>query len=73
MIAAGLFRLGRYTRFVSVSVMMGFLTGVAVNIILGQLPDLAGADAEGSTSLAKALDLDHASVRDRARRRSSSG
>ena len=57
MIAAGLLRLGRYTRFVSVSVMMGFLTGVAANIILGQLPDLAGADAEGSTSLAKAIDL----------------
>ena len=57
MIAAGLLRLGRYTRFVSVSVMTGFLTGVAANIILGQLPVLAGADAAGSTSLAKALDL----------------
>lgn len=57
MIAAGLLRLGRYTRFVSVSVMTGFLTGVAANIILGQLPDLAGVDAEGSTSLAKAIDL----------------
>jgi sulfate permease, SulP family len=57
MIAAGLLRLGRYTRFVSVSVMIGFLTGVAANIVLGQLPDLAGAEAEGSTSLAKAIDL----------------
>jgi divalent metal cation (Fe/Co/Zn/Cd) transporter len=33
MIAAGLLGLGRYTRFVSISVMIGFLTGVAVNII----------------------------------------
>jgi SulP family sulfate permease len=57
MIAAGLLRLGRYTRFVSISVMIGFLTGVAANIVLGQLPDLAGAEVEGSTSLAKAIDL----------------
>ncbi len=57
MIAAGLLRLGRYTRFVSVSVMIGFLTGVAANIVLGQLPDLAGAEVEGSNSLAKAIDL----------------
>ena len=41
MIVAGLARLGRYTRFVSHSVMMGFLTGVAVNIIRGQIPDLS--------------------------------
>ena len=43
MVLAGMARLGRYTRFVSHSVMLGFLTGVAVNIILGQLPDLTGA------------------------------
>ena len=41
MIAAGLVRLGRYIRFVSYSVMFGFLTGIAVNMVLGQLPDLA--------------------------------
>jgi SulP family sulfate permease len=57
MIAAGLLRLGRYTRFVSHSVMMGFLTGIAVNIVAGQVPDLAGADAEGSFALAKAFDV----------------
>lgn len=54
MIAAGLAQLGRYTRFVSNSVMMGFLTGVAVNIVLGQLPALLGAPAVGSTAVAKA-------------------
>lgn len=57
MVGAGLFRLGRYTRFVSHSVMTGFLTGVAVNIICGQLGDLTGTSAEGANSLAKALDV----------------
>lgn len=57
MLAAGLLRLGRYVRFVSHSVMIGFLTGVAVNIVLGQIPDLAGASAEGSFALAKAIDV----------------
>ena len=57
MILAGLARLGRYTRFVSHSVMIGFLTGIAVNIVFGQLPDLTGADASGPFALAKAADV----------------
>ena len=57
MVVAGILRLGRYTRFVSHSVMLGFLTGVGVNIILGQLSDLTGAPAEGSHNLAKAIDV----------------
>jgi sulfate permease, SulP family len=57
MVVAGVFKLGRYTRFVSHSVMIGFLTGVSVNIIFGQIPDLLGAEAEGANSLAKALDV----------------
>ena len=57
MIAAGLLRLGRYTRFVSHSVMTGFLTGVAVNIICGQLGDLTGIAAEGPNAIAKAFDV----------------
>jgi SulP family sulfate permease len=55
-IAAAL-RLGRFTRFVSHSVMTGFLTGVAINIILGQLPDLTGASVSGAHALQKSLDL----------------
>ena len=55
MVGAGLLKLGRYTRFVSHSVMTGFLTGVAVNIICGQLGDLTGVSADGANSLAKAL------------------
>ncbi|MFD4179508.1 SulP family inorganic anion transporter [Rhodococcus sp. NPDC058514] len=57
MLAAALLKLGRYTRFVSHSVMTGFLTGVAVNIVLGQLVDLTGATASGSVAVAKAFDL----------------
>jgi SulP family sulfate permease len=57
MLAAGLLRFGRFTRFVSFSVMIGFLTGVAANIIFGQIPDLAGASATGDVALEKALDV----------------
>lgn len=57
MIAAAILRLGRYTRFVPHSVMIGFLTGVAVNIIFGQLPDLAGSDVTGEFALARAWNL----------------
>jgi SulP family sulfate permease len=55
MAAAGLVGLGRYTRFVSFSVMTGFLTGVAANIVFGQIPDLTGVDASGGSAVAKAL------------------
>lgn len=57
MIAAGLLRLGRFTRFVSVSVLAGFLTGVAVNIILGQLGDLLGSSQTGTPALVKAFNV----------------
>ncbi len=57
MLAAGILRLGRYTRFVSHSVMIGFLTGVAVNIVAGQIPDLTGVDAEGRFAVGRALDV----------------
>ncbi len=39
---AGVFRLGFLVRFVSNAVMTGFLNGIAVLIILGQLGDLTG-------------------------------
>jgi SulP family sulfate permease len=55
MLVAGILRLGRYTRFVSHSVMLGFLSGVGVNIIFGQLSDLTGAPTQGSTNLQKAI------------------
>lgn len=57
MIAAGFFGLGRFTAFVSHSVMMGFLTGVAVSILLGQIPGLVGAPTTASTSVGRALEV----------------
>lgn len=49
--------LGRVTHFVSYSVTTGFLTGVAVLLVLSQLPTLAGVDAEGPNRVAQTLDL----------------
>jgi SulP family sulfate permease len=57
LVAAGIIRLGRYTRFVSYSVMIGFLTGISVNIVCGQIADLTGAEAHGAFPLAKAVDV----------------
>ena len=57
LVAAGLARLGRYTRFVSYSVMTGFLTGISVNIVCGQIASLTGAPAQGSFPLARAVDV----------------
>jgi len=54
---AGLFRLGFLIRFVSNAVMTGFLNGVAVLIILGQLGDLTGFRSAYSNRVAQSLDL----------------
>jgi sulfate permease, SulP family len=56
-IAAGLLRLGFVLRFVSDAVMTGFLNGVAVLIILGQLGALTGYQSAFSNNVARALDL----------------
>src|SRR5690606_19509251 len=53
----GVAGLGRLTHFVSYSVTTGFLTGVAVLLVLSQLPTLAGVDAEGPNRVAQTLDL----------------
>lgn len=55
-LVAGLLRLGRFTRFVSHSVMTGFLTGVSLILILSQFGDLVGYPASGANSVAKAWD-----------------
>lgn len=52
----GLLKLGRFTKFISNSVMVGFLTGVAVVVILGQLGDLTGYESEQSGTVTEALD-----------------
>ncbi len=55
-IIAGLFKLGSLTRFVSNAVMTGFLTGVAVLIILGQLSDFTGYSSTYSNKVLQSLD-----------------
>ena len=54
---AGLFRLGSLTRFVSNAVMTGFLNGIALLIIFGQLGDLTGYDSVYTNRIAQTLDL----------------
>ena len=55
-IVLGLFKMGFLVRFVPFSVMTGFLNGVAVLIILGQLSDLTGYNSDYSNKVAKAFD-----------------
>lgn len=56
-VAAGFLGLGRLTRFVSFSVTTGFLTGVAVLLVLSQLPTVAGYEAEGANRVTQTIDL----------------
>lgn len=56
MIIAGLLRGGRMLRFVPTAVMVGFVTAVGVNIVLGQLENLTGYDGQGSNRVLRALD-----------------
>ena len=53
MTLAGLFRLGAALRFVSNAVMVGFISAVGVNIVLGQLANFTGYTAEGSNRLVR--------------------
>jgi SulP family sulfate permease len=57
MIAAGLLRLGSFLRFVSNSVMTGFVSAVGINIVLGQLDNFTGYAADGGNRIARAFDL----------------
>ena len=54
-IAIGLFRLGRYIRFVSRSVMTGFVNSLAILIFLAQMPELVGANWQTFALVAAAL------------------
>jgi SulP family sulfate permease len=56
MLIAGLLKLGFLTRFISNAVLRGFLTGIGVNIILGQLGDFTGYSSEYSNKVVKAID-----------------
>jgi SulP family sulfate permease len=56
-VAFGLLGLGRLIRFVSYSVTTGFLTGVAVLLILNQLPVVTGYEPTGGTRITQTLNL----------------
>lgn len=57
-IAFGLLRMGRLTRFVSYSVMTGFIIGIAVLTVLSQLPTIAGYDpTDGENKVTQTLNL----------------
>ena len=56
MIVAGIFKLGSMLRFVSNAVMVGFISGVGINIVLGQVEDFTGYASEGSNRLTRTLD-----------------
>jgi SulP family sulfate permease len=53
----GLLQAGRLIRFVSFSVMTGFLTGVSVLLILSQFPTVTGISAAGANKVAQAFDV----------------
>jgi len=53
----GIFKLGVFTRFISNAVMIGFFTGVATVLILGQLGDLTGYSSAYSNKVMQAIDL----------------
>lgn len=56
-IALGVLRLGRLTRFVSFSVMTGFIAGIAVVLVLSQLSTVTGITSEGNNAVEETLDL----------------
>lgn len=53
----GLFRLDGFLRFVSNAVLTGFMNGVAVAIVLGQLGRLTGYNSEAGNRITQTLDL----------------
>jgi sulfate permease, SulP family len=56
-IILGLLRLGWITRFIPFSVMTGFMSGVAVLIVIGQLGDLTGYYSSFSGKIVQLADL----------------
>jgi len=52
----GLLKLGWITRYVSNAVLVGFMTGIAMLIILGQVPNLTGFESQFSNKVVASLD-----------------
>jgi SulP family sulfate permease len=55
MLAAGLLKLGALLRFVSNAVLVGFMSAVGVNIVLGQVSNLTGYSAEGPNRVIRTI------------------
>jgi len=53
-------RLGFLANFLSRTVLVGFLTGVGIQVAAGQLPDMLGVTTTGKSTLANILDIVHA-------------
>lgn len=53
---AGVLRLGSLIRFVSQSVMTGFITGIAISIVLGAIPDLTGYTSSFNSEIFRLAD-----------------
>lgn len=56
-VAAGALRLGFLASFISQPVLKGFVIGLALTIMIGQLPNLFGVDKGSGSFFAKAWDL----------------
>ncbi|MBE2220770.1 MAG: SulP family inorganic anion transporter [Anaerolineae bacterium] len=56
MLMAGVLKLGFLTRFISNAVLRGFLTGIGVNIVLGQISGITGYESEYGNKLIQAVD-----------------
>jgi len=55
-IVLGLFKLGKFTRFISNTVLVGFITGIAIVVILSQLGDLTGYHSQYGNKITQAVD-----------------
>ena len=53
----GLLKAGGLVRYISNAVLIGFMTGVAINIILGQLGDFTGFSSPYSNKVVQTIDL----------------
>jgi sulfate permease, SulP family len=56
-LTAGLLRLGVIGDLLSLPVLVGYQTGIAVSVVIGQLPKLLGYAADGGNDLALAVDV----------------
>lgn len=56
-LALGLLKAGGLVRYISNAVLIGFMTGVAINIILGQLGDFTGFHSDYHNKVVQAIDL----------------